>query len=184
MLRVARQYVASHEIAEDVVQETWLAVYRGTSGFEGRSSLRTLDFRHHGHHREDPWSPGTPRSRRDDRGVPRWHGVGTYGRRRMADPQRGRDPLPADPRRGDLGRRTLGGHPLRDCCATRPSARRDHVARGARRRLPRRVRPFGTEHGLTNGYCFTTAAGECAESSAAMRRATGESRFLGVGVWD
>jgi RNA polymerase sigma-70 factor, ECF subfamily len=44
MLRVARQYVASHEIAEDVVQETWLAVYRGMSGFEGRSSLRTWIF--------------------------------------------------------------------------------------------------------------------------------------------
>lgn len=44
MLRVARYYVASHEVAEEVVQETWLAVYRGMNGFEGRSSLRTWIF--------------------------------------------------------------------------------------------------------------------------------------------
>lgn len=45
MLRTARAYVASAEVAEDVVQETWLAVIRGIDRFEGRSSLRTWVFR-------------------------------------------------------------------------------------------------------------------------------------------
>ena len=45
MLHVARSYVASRASAEEVVQETWLAVVRGLDGFEGRSSLRTWTFR-------------------------------------------------------------------------------------------------------------------------------------------
>ncbi|STZ61301.1 ECF subfamily RNA polymerase sigma-24 factor [Mycolicibacterium tokaiense] len=44
MLRVARGYVASTEIAEEVVQETWVALLRGIGSFEGRSSLRTWLF--------------------------------------------------------------------------------------------------------------------------------------------
>jgi RNA polymerase sigma-70 factor, ECF subfamily len=44
LLRVARGYVPSHEIAEDVVQETWIALLKGIDGFEGRSSLRTWLF--------------------------------------------------------------------------------------------------------------------------------------------
>lgn len=44
MLRVARGYVHSRETAEEVVQETWIALLRGVSGFEGRSSLRTWLF--------------------------------------------------------------------------------------------------------------------------------------------
>ncbi len=44
MLRVARGYVASVETAEDVVQETWIAVMNGIAGFEARSSLRTWLF--------------------------------------------------------------------------------------------------------------------------------------------
>lgn len=45
MLRVARMYVASRAVAEEVVQETWLGVLRGLESFEGRSSLRTWIFR-------------------------------------------------------------------------------------------------------------------------------------------
>jgi len=41
MLRLATGYVPSAAIAEEVVQDTWLAVLRGISGFEGRSTLRT-----------------------------------------------------------------------------------------------------------------------------------------------
>jgi RNA polymerase sigma-70 factor (ECF subfamily) len=44
MLRLARGYVASHEIAEEVVQETWIALVNGIDKFEGRSSLRTWLF--------------------------------------------------------------------------------------------------------------------------------------------
>ena len=41
MLRLARTFVHSHAVAEEVVQETWIAVLRGIDRFEGRSSLRT-----------------------------------------------------------------------------------------------------------------------------------------------
>ena len=44
MLRVARGYVPSHEIAEEVVQETWIALVKGVDKFEARSSLRTWLF--------------------------------------------------------------------------------------------------------------------------------------------
>ncbi|WP_411285928.1 RNA polymerase sigma factor [Lapillicoccus sp.] len=45
MLSVARTYVTSREVAEDVVQDTWLALLLGIDRFEGRSSLRTWLFR-------------------------------------------------------------------------------------------------------------------------------------------
>ena len=45
MLRVARMYVSTTAVAEEVVQEAWLGVLRGLDGFEGRSSLRTWIFR-------------------------------------------------------------------------------------------------------------------------------------------
>ena len=44
MLRVARGYVRSHEVAEEVVQEAWVALLKGIGKFEGRSSLRTWLF--------------------------------------------------------------------------------------------------------------------------------------------
>lgn len=44
MLRVARGYVPSAAIAEEVVQETWMALLKGIDTFEGRSSLRTWLF--------------------------------------------------------------------------------------------------------------------------------------------
>ncbi|MBB2989390.1 RNA polymerase sigma-70 factor (ECF subfamily) [Mycolicibacterium iranicum] len=44
MLRVARGYVGTHEAAEEVVQEAWIALLKGIDGFQGRSSLRTWLF--------------------------------------------------------------------------------------------------------------------------------------------
>lgn len=44
MLRVARMHVRDRAVAEDVVQETWLAVLDGIGRFEGRSSLKTWLF--------------------------------------------------------------------------------------------------------------------------------------------
>jgi RNA polymerase sigma-70 factor (ECF subfamily) len=42
--RLARVYVRTDALAEDVVQETWLAVLRGLRQFERRSTLRTWIF--------------------------------------------------------------------------------------------------------------------------------------------
>jgi RNA polymerase sigma-70 factor, ECF subfamily len=44
LLRVARAHVGSRAVAEEVVQETWLAVIKGLDRFEGRSSLKTWIF--------------------------------------------------------------------------------------------------------------------------------------------
>lgn len=41
LLRLAVMYSPSRAVAEEVVQETWLAVLRGIDGFEGRAALRT-----------------------------------------------------------------------------------------------------------------------------------------------
>jgi RNA polymerase sigma-70 factor, ECF subfamily len=45
MLSLASGYVPSRAVAEEVVQDTWIAVLRGVDGFEGRSSFRTWLFR-------------------------------------------------------------------------------------------------------------------------------------------
>jgi RNA polymerase sigma-70 factor, ECF subfamily len=42
--QLARTFVRTPSAADDVVQETWLAVIRGLDSFEGRSSLRTWIF--------------------------------------------------------------------------------------------------------------------------------------------
>ncbi len=41
MLRLARSFVPSRAVAEEVVQDTWLGVLNGLDGFGGRSSFRT-----------------------------------------------------------------------------------------------------------------------------------------------
>jgi RNA polymerase sigma-70 factor, ECF subfamily len=45
MLRVAQLYVRDRAVAEEVVQDAWLGVLNGISGFQGRSSLKTWLFR-------------------------------------------------------------------------------------------------------------------------------------------
>jgi RNA polymerase sigma-70 factor (ECF subfamily) len=75
MLRVARSFVSTDASAEEVVQDTWLAVIKGIDRFEGRSSLRTWVYRilvnlarKRGaqEHRSLPWSSLAPTD--DDRG--------------------------------------------------------------------------------------------------------------------
>ena len=45
LVRLAMQYVPSRAVAEEVVQETWLAVIKGIDRFEGRSSVKTWLYR-------------------------------------------------------------------------------------------------------------------------------------------
>jgi RNA polymerase sigma-70 factor (ECF subfamily) len=45
LLRMALTFVKTKGVAEEVVQETWIAVLDGLSGFERRSSLKTWIFR-------------------------------------------------------------------------------------------------------------------------------------------
>ena len=45
MLRVALGHVSTQASAEEVVQDTWLAVLEGLERFQGRASLRTWVFR-------------------------------------------------------------------------------------------------------------------------------------------
>src|SRR4051812_10356393 len=45
LVRTARSFVRSNAVAEEVAQDTWLAVIRGLAAFEGRSSFKTWLFR-------------------------------------------------------------------------------------------------------------------------------------------
>jgi len=44
LIRMAMSHVADREVAEEVVQDTWMAVIESLNRFEGRSSLRTWIF--------------------------------------------------------------------------------------------------------------------------------------------
>ncbi|MGN6171042.1 MAG: RNA polymerase sigma factor [Solirubrobacteraceae bacterium] len=44
MKRVARSYVVSDAVAEEIVQDTWMAIMTGIGRFEGRSALGTWIF--------------------------------------------------------------------------------------------------------------------------------------------
>jgi RNA polymerase sigma-70 factor, ECF subfamily len=45
LVRLAQQYVPSRAIADEVVQETWLAIVQGIDRFEHRSTLKTWMFK-------------------------------------------------------------------------------------------------------------------------------------------
>ena len=92
LLRVARLYVSTRASAEEVVQDTWLAVIEQLDRFEGRSSLRTWVFRILENQartrgvrdaRALPWSSAFGRDGMDDGGPTvaptRFRGLGTAG---------------------------------------------------------------------------------------------------------
>jgi RNA polymerase sigma-70 factor (ECF subfamily) len=45
LLRLALVYAGRHAVAEEIVQDTWVAVLQGIDGFENRSSFKTWLFR-------------------------------------------------------------------------------------------------------------------------------------------
>lgn len=44
LIRMAMSFVVGRDVAEEVVQDTWIAVIEGLNRFQGRSSLRTWIF--------------------------------------------------------------------------------------------------------------------------------------------
>ena len=90
LLRVARSFVSTDASAQEVVQETWLAVVRGLDGFEGRSSLKTWVFR-------ILTNLGRTRGARESRSVP-WSSLGPDSSGPTVDPGRFRGPEDEWPR--------------------------------------------------------------------------------------
>jgi RNA polymerase sigma-70 factor, ECF subfamily len=119
MVRVAGLYVRDRAVAQEVVQETWLAVLEGIDRFEERSSLKTWIFRTRGERegRTVPFS-AIP-SREDetavdaDRFLPPGHEVAP---RNWAAPPRGW------PQERVLARETLGV--LKSAISMLPDAQR------------------------------------------------------------
>ena len=125
MLRVARMYVSTRAVAEEVVQETWLGVLSGIERFEGRSSLKTWIFR-------ILTNRAKTRGEREGRSVPFSSFASDADGDEGAD--RRRRPLPAQrPRSRAAGRRHRRAG--RSCPRTGSSARRP--SRWRRRRSPR-----------------------------------------------
>jgi RNA polymerase sigma-70 factor (ECF subfamily) len=71
LLRLARSFLKSEALAEEVVQDTWLACLDGLDGFEARSSLRTWLF-------TILANKARNRSAREGRSVP-WSALGDHG---------------------------------------------------------------------------------------------------------
>jgi RNA polymerase sigma-70 factor (ECF subfamily) len=104
MLRVARMYVSSHAVAEEVVQEAWLGVLQGIARFEGRSSLRTWIFR-------IVTNIAKTRGQREGRSVPASALVGNDVDRPTWDPDWFRDALDAWPGQWSTFPHDWGGVP-------------------------------------------------------------------------
>lgn len=79
MLRVARGFVSTPDSAAEVVQDAWLGVIEGLSGFAGRSSLKTWVYR-------ILVNTAKRRGTRESRSVP-WSSVGP-----TVDPERFQGP--------------------------------------------------------------------------------------------
>ena len=138
MLAVARGYVRTRAVAEEVVQEAWLGVLNGIDRFEGRSSLKTWIMR-------IVVNIAISRGEREARSVP-FSSFASEGDEPAVDPDRFRDEgegfpghwraypgnwasLPDD---ALLGRETLEVIKTRDRRPATGAARRDHDARRGR----------------------------------------------------
>jgi RNA polymerase sigma-70 factor (ECF subfamily) len=148
LLRVASLYVSTRASAEEIVQETWLAVITQLDRFEGRSSVKTWVFRilenlartrGTREARSVPWSTAFPEPREPEEGRP------TVDSRRFRGP---RDRWP--------GGWTVAGRPARwlpppEDAAVAAELRR-HLA-DALAELPQRQRTvveLRDVHGLTS----------------------------------
>jgi RNA polymerase sigma-70 factor (ECF subfamily) len=80
MLRFARAYAPSRAVAEEVVQEAWVAVLTNLDRFEGRSSLKTWIFR-------IVANKAKTRAQREGRSVP-FSSLGGGGDEPAVDPDR------------------------------------------------------------------------------------------------
>jgi RNA polymerase sigma-70 factor (ECF subfamily) len=80
LVRLALMYVRDRATAEEVAQETWLAVLNGIDRFEGRSSLKTWLFR-------ILVNRAKTRGQRDARSVP-FSSIGGDGDESSVDPDR------------------------------------------------------------------------------------------------
>ncbi|MGC8512083.1 MAG: RNA polymerase sigma factor [Acidimicrobiales bacterium] len=81
MVRLAKSYVSSEAVAEEVAQDTWMAVLRGLDGFEGRSSLKTWIFSVLVNRARSRW-------RSELRSLPLSELTGEQDRGRTVDPER------------------------------------------------------------------------------------------------
>lgn len=96
LLRVARTYVPTAAVAEEVVQETWIAVLKGIDRFEGRSSLKTWIFRILA-------NIAKTRGERERRSIPFSSAAGAAGSEPSVDPDRFLPPGDENARRWALG---------------------------------------------------------------------------------
>jgi RNA polymerase sigma-70 factor, ECF subfamily len=131
LLRLARAHVPSQAVAEEVVQETWLAVLNGIDGFEGRSSLRTWVFgillnqaRTHGRRERRSLPFAALRRRAEEGGGPAVDPERFQGRRGQRPGWWAAPPAPwHDPEERLASAETQGA--LRDAIAALPPRQRD-----------------------------------------------------------
>src|SRR3954454_22135172 len=148
LLRVALLHVSTRASAEEIVQETWLAVITQLDRFEGRSSVKTWVFRilenlartrGRREARSVPWSTAFPEPREPDGGRP------------TVDPRRFRGPEDRWPGGWTLAGRPAPWHPPPEDAAVAAELRR-HLG-DALAELPERQRTvveLRDVHGLTS----------------------------------
>ena len=162
-------FVSSRAVAEEVVQEAWLGVFKGLDRFEGRSSLKTWIFR-------ILTNTAKTRGEREGRSVPfsslggdaddeapvdadRFLGDGhRWAGHWASSPRNPRDV----PEERLLARRGPRAHRRRDRDAAREPARRDHAPRRRRLRRRRGLRRSSASRRSTSACCSIARGRRCA----------------------